>query len=933
MTIITDPSAFETIDWNFADAKTNYLTHGLHPYPAKYIPQIPNAIIQKLSKPGEVVADIFCGSGTTLVEALALGRHAVGVDANPLACLISEAKTARFAEGEKNLLQSLAERAQRLASTILSQNTGLFHTPFISSAPRPSSDALTFWFEPFVVEELAEALSWCEAMPTETTRKVSRVVLSSIIVTVSHQDSDTRYVRRKKNIAPGDVLRRFARALRDATGAIAAFTEAADPSLTCKVYQTNVLTKPYIGQVDLVVCSPPYPNAYSYHLYHMTRMVWLGMDQPTFKREEIGSHRKYSSKSQNGATVETFRSEMAEIFGWLRSHLREGGYACFVVGDSTIRGEKISNADLISEVAGQVGFREAGRFSREMQATKKAFNPSHGRIKTERIVILQNCKDSDKSTLLKCRIKPYIQPFERRLALAELASLAGSEPKLFSDTTGDGLEYAVASTVPVPQLTNKLAYWESVRAEQCIITTQALREATINIVRNGVPLEQVEPLVYLNVKSALPNRRCLRYGPHGIHEYRGKFFPQLVRSLINIAKVPAGGIVADPMSGSGTTAVEAVLSGCHAIGLDLNPLSVLIGRTKCALLSVSPSELIEAYKRIHKKTLSASSLSQNLTYFQSLPKKDQEYLRNWFSEHVLSGLDRIATAINTIPMTPTVRDLMKLSLSNIIRRVSWQKEDDLRVRKKMKDEANIDPVGEFLEELQHSVKGVLSLLYYDQGTPIGTFDIQEGDARELPQLWQKFLNQADVVITSPPYATALPYLDTDRLSLSYLGLLSRKSQRQRDQDMIGNREVTESKRKAYWQYFTENKRGLPPSVTELIEKIKRLNSKAEVGFRRKNLSALLAKYFLDMKTVIFGIAQVLKPGASAYVVVGNNHTVAGNEKVDIGTANLLTDIARMVGLEAGEHIPMEMLVSRDIFKKNAVASEVILCFHRPKATQ
>src|SRR5205823_8654142 len=127
----------------------------------------------------------------------------------------------------------------------------------------------------------------CNALPTATTRKVSQVALSSIIITVSKQDSDTRYVRRDKKIAPGDTLKRFARALADSTEAIAALTEGVSPSLRCEVYKANLLTRPEIGVVDLVVCSPPYPNAYSYHLYHMTRMIWLGMDQPTFKQEEI----------------------------------------------------------------------------------------------------------------------------------------------------------------------------------------------------------------------------------------------------------------------------------------------------------------------------------------------------------------------------------------------------------------------------------------------------------------------------------------------------------------------------------------------------------------------------------------------------------------------------------------------------------------------
>ena len=62
----------ENTDWDFATAKTGYLTHTLHPYPAKFIPQIPNTLIQELSSVGDTVADIFCGSGTTLLEALQL---------------------------------------------------------------------------------------------------------------------------------------------------------------------------------------------------------------------------------------------------------------------------------------------------------------------------------------------------------------------------------------------------------------------------------------------------------------------------------------------------------------------------------------------------------------------------------------------------------------------------------------------------------------------------------------------------------------------------------------------------------------------------------------------------------------------------------------------------------------------------------------------
>ena len=107
-------SRLEKIEWDFASAKTGYLTHGLHPYPAKFIPQIPNALIQELSSVGETIADIFCGSGTTLLEALQLKRNAVGIDANPLAALISRAKTTPLADSEFEELEAHRSACERI---------------------------------------------------------------------------------------------------------------------------------------------------------------------------------------------------------------------------------------------------------------------------------------------------------------------------------------------------------------------------------------------------------------------------------------------------------------------------------------------------------------------------------------------------------------------------------------------------------------------------------------------------------------------------------------------------------------------------------------------------------------------------------------------------------------------------------------------------
>lgn len=546
--------------------------------------------------------------------------------------------------------------------------------------------------------------------------------------------------------------------------------------------------------------------------------------------------------------------------------------------------------------------------------------------------------------LLTCRLKSYIQPFERELALRELASLAGSNPEpaeqhlAFHDAVSRGetkptkqvsqlkdcLAFAVKTNVAPDILAEKLAYWEAISGEKNYLSAQVLREATANVVRNGVQTRAICDLVRLNLPAMLPNRRFLRYGTHGLHEYRGKFFPQLVKSLINISGLQQGAVVADPMCGSGTTAVEALLAGCHAVGLDRNPLSRFVAQTKCAVLSSDPDTLITSYERVRARLLSPRSKSNDkMRYFNSLPESDQRYLNAWFSVQVLADLDSVAQQINQI-QDVSVRDFMWVALSNIIRRVSWQKEDDLRVRKEVRLDEEIDPIREYLEELGRSVRVLAAFIYQTPGVRLGRFDIRDGDARSLDSELPERVGKIDAVITSPPYATALPYLDTDRLSLCYLGLLSRPMHRPRDLEMIGNREISDRQRSHYLQEFRRHKEQFPGSITDLIETVDRRNSNCSVGFRRRNLPALLAKYFMDMKRVLTGISRLLKPQGAAYLVVGSNHTIAGGERVHIDTPSLLANIATDIGFRLESRLPMEMLVSRDIFRKNAGESEEIL---------
>ena len=81
------------------------LTHNFYRYPARFSPKLVRATIEAFTEPGDLVLDPFVGGGTTLVEAMVLGRHAVGSDISSLAIFVSEVKTTIYSEDELERLR------------------------------------------------------------------------------------------------------------------------------------------------------------------------------------------------------------------------------------------------------------------------------------------------------------------------------------------------------------------------------------------------------------------------------------------------------------------------------------------------------------------------------------------------------------------------------------------------------------------------------------------------------------------------------------------------------------------------------------------------------------------------------------------------------------------------------------------------------------
>lgn len=361
-----------SVNWDFAEVTKREAVHDVHPYPARFIPQIPRSLIQ-LFHPGDgsAVLDPFCGSGTTLVEAVLADRPAMGIDLHPLATLIAKVKTTPLDASLLPLAREMVARAQSESVSI------------------PAIPRVDHWFLPQVQDVLARLVSQINRLDEEATADALKVALSRIIVRVSNQESDTRYAAVTKEVTSQDVYAAFlasVKVIEDALGRTYGGLFPPRPRrhlLTRNILEVAPADIPV--EVGLVVTSPPYPNAYEYWLYHKYRMYWLGMDPLAVREAEIGARPHFFKK--NHQTEKDFEDQMSRTFNLLSRVMKPGALACFVVGRSIIHGRFIDNVSLLGRAAKPHGFRRAGVAERRIPSTRKAFNPAHSTIDRESLVI------------------------------------------------------------------------------------------------------------------------------------------------------------------------------------------------------------------------------------------------------------------------------------------------------------------------------------------------------------------------------------------------------------------------------------------------------------------------------------------------------------------------------------------------------------------
>ena len=356
------------------------------------------------------------------------------------------------------------------------------------------------------------------------------------------------------------------------------------------------------------------------------------------------------------------------------------------------------------------------------------------------------------------------------------------------------------------------------------------------------------------------------YASHDLHAFAAKFPPQLpglfIRGLTN-----PGDVVLDPMMGSGTTILEALLQGRLAIGLDIDPLALRLSRTKTT--PVDAALVQEAAAQVLARA--AALLSDSRTLEESLARRfdaeTQDFIDYWFLPRTQRELMALVLAIQEIADL-SVRRFLELTFSSIIITKSGgvSRARDLAHSRPHRDENKVprSALEQFALRLRRNLAGVVQL-------PVGSGTLATclaGDARRLPLAD----SSVDLVVTSPPYANAIDYMRAHKFGLVWLGLPLGKLSNWRSR-YIGSERVS--------------KADLVPLPDQAMAVVQDLAS------RDPRRAMLLHRYFGEMRAVLGEIYRVLRGDTAAILVVGSS-LMRG---IDVQTHRCLAEIAASLGFD------------------------------------
>ena len=322
--------------------------HGFHSYPARLHPGTARGIIAGLTKPGATVLDPFCGSGTVIVEAKALGRKAIGSDLNPLAVelswLKSRAPTQKLVEEMLTSAMHIAEVAEerRLAKA----------DPYLRYGEEDRER-----YPVHILLELDSLAHGVGLVKKTEVQRMLRLVISSMLTKLSHSEGDTTRRKTPRRLPGGFAIQLFVQKSEELAERLSAYRTRIG-ELREKAYvgcaDARDLAKIESDSVDLVLTSPPYPGVYDYLDHHLHRIRWLGLREGGLRNGEIGARREYRRLDVEEA-AQRWQEEIGATLYEARRVLAQDGRGVIVVADSVIDRQALRADEQIRKVAARAG--------------------------------------------------------------------------------------------------------------------------------------------------------------------------------------------------------------------------------------------------------------------------------------------------------------------------------------------------------------------------------------------------------------------------------------------------------------------------------------------------------------------------------------------------------------------------------------------------
>lgn len=481
---------------------------------------------------------------------------------------------------------------------------------------------------------------------------------------------------------------------------------------------------------------------------------------------------------------------------------------------------------------------------------------------------------------------PYME-YEKTLQKRELEILV-PEAEVLSDTKSKTI--ISGGNINLDNI-KELTFYRAFKVDDCVhLTRQAMYEED---------------------ETLSATKQHTRYSTHGLHEYKGKFNPQIVHAVANIFGVNKGQVVLDPFNGSGTTILECAHAGILAYGTDINPMACFIANTKVDSLQINVQEAYAFLDELKDYLLSPEPIvSENDVRLK--------YLESWIPKDTLCVLETLKNKTKDTDMC--IRNFLLLVASDLIRDYSYQEPSDLRIRRRKSPfpetpfvDAYIQNVHKYLKKIGQ-VQTIKDSSFFPSNHAVNC-DIK--NSKPFEQL--KF----DAAITSPPYVTALPYIDTQRISLVWLGLCEATEIASLEASLIGSREIQKSEKIKWAEIIAENKSDLPDEIYSLVCSMNEsLNEKD--GFRKQDVPTLVYKYFTEMKDMFINVRSMMKPKGVYGLVVGHNKTTLGGKEYCLDTPYLLSVIAKNCGWQVEELFPLQTYKRYGLNAKNAISKETLI---------